>query len=177
MEICELELAAPRSGEVEVEVEIAAAGVCGSDLHVVRGEWDVPMPVVLGPEGARVVSALGPDVTALAVGDHVILSWVPQCGRCRQCREERPWQCERVATVVAPGGVVSDHHMLPRQAGDRNVGVVTPWEYCRRVTTPDVRWRPDPAEKGRRHPFVTPQCAVRHEAGRGISHRAVHRPH
>ena len=89
VEICELELAAPGPGEVEVE--IAAAGVCGSDLHVVRGEWDVPMPVVLGHEGAGVVSALGPDVSGLEVGDHVILSWVPQCGRCRQCREHRPW--------------------------------------------------------------------------------------
>jgi S-(hydroxymethyl)glutathione dehydrogenase / alcohol dehydrogenase len=106
VEICELELAAPGPGEVEVE--IAAAGVCGSDLHVLRGEWDVPMPVVLGHEGAGVVSALGPDVTGLEVGDHVILSWVPQCGRCRQCREQRPWQCELVATVVAPGGVLFD---------------------------------------------------------------------
>ena len=106
VEICELELAAPAAGEVEVE--IAAAGVCGSDLHVLRGEWDVPLPVVLGHEGAGVVSRLGPDVTALEVGDHVILSWVPQCGRCRQCEAGRPWQCELVATVVAPGGVLFD---------------------------------------------------------------------
>jgi len=106
VEICELELAPPGPGEVEVE--IAAAGVCGSDLHVVRGEWDVPLPVVLGHEGAGVVSRLGPGVTGLEAGDHVILSWVPQCGDCRQCRAGRPWQCELVATVVAPGGVLFD---------------------------------------------------------------------
>ena len=106
VEICDLELAAPAAGEVEVE--IAAAGVCGSDLHVLRGEWDVPLPVVLGHEGAGVVSRLGPGVTGLEVGDHVILSWVPQCGRCRQCEAGRPWQCELVATVVAPGGVLFD---------------------------------------------------------------------
>ena len=106
VEICDLELAAPAAGEVEVE--IAAAGVCGSDLHVLRGEWDVPLPVVLGHEGAGVVSRLGPGVTGLEVGDHVILSWVPQCGRCRQCAAQRPWQCELVATVVAPGGVLFD---------------------------------------------------------------------
>ena len=116
VEICELELAAPGPGEVEVE--IAAAGVCGSDLHVVRDEWDVPMPVVLGHEGAGVVSALGADVTSLAVGDHVILSWVPQCGRCRQCREERPWQRELVATVVAPGGVLFDGTSRWRRDGE-----------------------------------------------------------
>jgi S-(hydroxymethyl)glutathione dehydrogenase/alcohol dehydrogenase len=106
VEIADVELAPPGAGEVEVA--IAAAGVCGSDLHVVRGEWDVPVPVVLGHEGAGVVTALGPGVEDLEPGDHVVLSWVPQCGRCRQCAAGRPWQCELVASVVAPGGVLHD---------------------------------------------------------------------
>jgi len=106
VEILEVELDDPRPGEVEVA--IAAAGVCGSDLHVVVGDWDVPMPVVLGHEGAGVVTGVGPGVDDLAAGDHVILSWAPQCGRCRQCAAGRPWQCELVATVVAPGGVLHD---------------------------------------------------------------------
>ncbi len=106
VEMADVELSAPRTGEVEVR--IAAAGVCGSDLHVVRGEWDVPMPVVLGHEGAGVVTRVGPGVDRLGEGDHVVLSWVPQCGRCRQCTNGRPWQCELVATVVAPGGVLFD---------------------------------------------------------------------
>jgi S-(hydroxymethyl)glutathione dehydrogenase / alcohol dehydrogenase len=106
VEITYVPLDAPRAGEVEVE--IAAAGVCHSDLHVVRGEWDVPTPVVLGHEGSGVVSKLGEGVTDLEVGDHVILSWVPQCGACRYCTSGRPWQCEVVANVVAPGGVLLD---------------------------------------------------------------------
>ena len=106
VEVREVELDAPRAGEVEVA--IAAAGVCGSDVHVVTGDWDVPMPVVLGHEGAGVVTAVGEGVDDLAPGDHVVLSWVPQCGACRQCRAGRPWQCELVATVVAPGGVLHD---------------------------------------------------------------------
>jgi S-(hydroxymethyl)glutathione dehydrogenase/alcohol dehydrogenase len=106
VEIAEVGLAPPRTGEVEVE--IAAAGVCGSDLHVVRGEWDVPVPVVLGHEGAGVVTEVGPGVDDLAPGDHVVLSWVPQCGRCRQCLLGRPWQCELVAEVVGPQGVLHD---------------------------------------------------------------------
>jgi S-(hydroxymethyl)glutathione dehydrogenase/alcohol dehydrogenase len=106
VEIAEVVLDEPRTGEVEVA--ITAAGVCGSDLHVVVGDWDVPMPVVLGHEGAGVVTRVGPDVDDLAAGDHVVLSWVPQCGRCRQCEAGRPWQCELVATVVAPGGVLHD---------------------------------------------------------------------
>jgi S-(hydroxymethyl)glutathione dehydrogenase/alcohol dehydrogenase len=106
VEVVDVALADPRAGEVEVA--ITAAGVCGSDVHVVAGEWDVPMPVVLGHEGAGVVTRVGDGVTDLAPGDHVVLSWVPQCGTCRQCAAGRPWQCELVAGVVAPGGVLHD---------------------------------------------------------------------
>ena len=106
VEMADVVLDEPRAGEVEVA--ITAAGVCGSDLHVVAGDWDVPMPVVLGHEGAGVVTRVGTGVADLAPGDHVVLSWVPQCGRCRQCEAGRPWQCELVATVVAPGGVLHD---------------------------------------------------------------------
>jgi S-(hydroxymethyl)glutathione dehydrogenase/alcohol dehydrogenase len=106
VEIAEVELADPKAGEVEVA--IAAAGVCGSDLHVVAGDWEVPMPVVLGHEGAGVVTRVGPGVEDVAAGDHVILSWVPQCGECRQCRAGRPWQCEVAANVVAAQGVLLD---------------------------------------------------------------------
>jgi len=106
IEITDVVLDEPRAGEIEVA--ITAAGVCGSDLHVVVGDWEVPMPVVLGHEGAGVVTRLGPQVDDLAPGEHVVLSWVPQCGRCRQCEARRPWQCELVAEVVAPGGVLHD---------------------------------------------------------------------
>ncbi len=101
IEVADVELAAPRPGEVEVA--IVAAGVCHSDLHVIRGEWVIPLPVVLGHEGAGTVTALGAGVTGLAVGDHVVLSWVPQCGTCRQCGLGRPWQCETAARVAATG--------------------------------------------------------------------------
>jgi S-(hydroxymethyl)glutathione dehydrogenase / alcohol dehydrogenase len=104
--VTDVELAAPREGEVAVD--IVAAGVCHSDLHVVRGEWPIPTPTVLGHEGAGVVSALGPGVTDLAVGDHVVLSWVAGCGSCRYCRDGRPVQCARFAEVVAPHGVLLD---------------------------------------------------------------------
>jgi S-(hydroxymethyl)glutathione dehydrogenase/alcohol dehydrogenase len=104
--ITDVDLAAPGRGEVAVDV--AAAGVCHSDLHVVRGEWDVPMPVVLGHEGSGIVSAVGEGVTSLAPGDHVVLSWVPNCGVCRYCLLGRPAQCQVVAEVVATQGVLYD---------------------------------------------------------------------
>jgi S-(hydroxymethyl)glutathione dehydrogenase/alcohol dehydrogenase len=105
-ELVDVELAAPKAGEVEVAV--VAAGVCHSDLHVVSHEWDVPMPVVLGHEGSGVVTAVGPGVTVPAVGEHVVLSWVPSCGVCRYCLAGKPAQCSLVAEVVAPLGVLHD---------------------------------------------------------------------
>jgi S-(hydroxymethyl)glutathione dehydrogenase/alcohol dehydrogenase len=87
-------LEAPRTGEVLVAM--VASGVCHSCLHAADGSWKgVPMPIVLGDEGAGVVEALGPGVTELAVGDHVILSWAPTCGRCHYCVIGRPNLCER----------------------------------------------------------------------------------
>lgn len=72
VEVVDIDLAAPKAGEVRVR--IAAAGVCHSDLHVRRGEWDAPAPLVMGHEGSGVVVEVGEGVDSLAVGDHVVLS-------------------------------------------------------------------------------------------------------
>lgn len=96
----------PKAGEVRVRV--AAAGVCHSDLHVRKLEWDVPLPLVMGHEGAGIVTEVGPGVTSLSEGDHVILCWQPACRRCRHCLAGRPSQCELVAELVGPKGVLYD---------------------------------------------------------------------
>jgi len=102
----DLELASPGSGEVRVRIE--ASGVCHSDWNAVSGSSPTPLPAVLGHEGAGVVEEVGADVTAVSVGDHVVLSWLPTCGRCRRCQEGRLSLCE-VATRdmgigALPGG-------------------------------------------------------------------------
>lgn len=102
----DVDLAAPKADEVRVK--IAAAGVCHSDLHVKRGEWEAPAPMVMGHEGSGVVVELGEGVTSLAVGDHVVLSWVPPCGECRYCLQGHEARCQKVATLVAPKGVLFD---------------------------------------------------------------------
>ena len=70
-----------------------ASGVCHSDLHCVDGEWTVPLPLVLGHEGAGTVEAIGPGVTGLAPGDTAVLSWRYACGHCRACVRGRSWAC------------------------------------------------------------------------------------
>jgi alcohol dehydrogenase len=96
-----VELAPPQSGEVLVR--IAAAGLCHSDLSVINGQRPRPLPMALGHEAAGVVEALGPDVTDLAVGDHVILVFVPSCGHCGPCAEGRPALCEPGAAANGKG--------------------------------------------------------------------------
>jgi S-(hydroxymethyl)glutathione dehydrogenase / alcohol dehydrogenase len=139
-----VELAEPRAGEVEVAV--AAAGVCHSDLHVVRGEWQHPTPVVLGHEGSGIVAAVGPGVTSLSPGDHVVLSWVPACGRCRYCRLGRPAQCQLAAEVIAPGGVLYDGTSRLRVGGEPAYHYLGVSSFAERVVVPEsgaIRVRPD----------------------------------
>ena len=92
MRVLEVELDPPKAGEVSVRM--TASGVCHSCLHVLDGSvGGAPMPMVLGDEGAGVVTAVGPGVTAVKPDDHVIISWAPTCGRCRYCIGGRPVLC------------------------------------------------------------------------------------
>jgi NDMA-dependent alcohol dehydrogenase len=81
-------------GPGEVGVRLAASGVCHSDWNVISGATANPLPVVLGHEGAGVVEALGQGVSEVEEGDHVILSWLPACGRCFYCTQGRPALCD-----------------------------------------------------------------------------------
>jgi aryl-alcohol dehydrogenase len=96
-----VDLDAPR--EDEVLVEIAASGICHTDLHARDGYFAMPYPAVYGHEGAGVVAAVGSAVGHLAVGDHVVISF-PWCGRCEQCREGRRSYCERGRELKSGGG-------------------------------------------------------------------------
>jgi NDMA-dependent alcohol dehydrogenase len=104
----DVELEAPGAGEVLVRLE--ASGVCHSDWNVVSGATPNPMPVVLGHEGAGVAEAVGEGITQVTVGDHVVLSWLPECGHCRFCVEGRPVLCENAFEAMfdgtLPGGAL-----------------------------------------------------------------------
>ncbi len=92
IEVAELE--APHTHEVLVEVK--AAGVCHSDLHPARGDWPAKTPLVLGHEGTGIVREVGPGVTKVRPGDHVVFCWAPACGTCPMCVEGRPVLCDRL---------------------------------------------------------------------------------
>ena len=95
----------PHPGEVRVQV--THCGVCHSDLHFVHGDLPTPFPVVLGHEAAGVVESVGAGVDSLAVGDKVILTLQPQCGRCYFCARGAVHLCRLgngVSTGVLPDG-------------------------------------------------------------------------
>ncbi|MFI1003568.1 Zn-dependent alcohol dehydrogenase [Streptomyces galbus] len=91
LDITGIELPAPGPGQVRVR--LAAAGVCHSDLSLANGTLRVPVPAVLGHEGAGTVVAVGEGVTGFAPGDGVVLNWAPSCGRCHACGLGEVWLC------------------------------------------------------------------------------------
>ncbi len=121
LRIAELDLDPPGRGEVLVRV--VAAGLCHSDLSVINGDRPRPMPMALGHESAGVVEALGEDVDDMAVGDHVVMVFMPSCGHCIPCAEGRPALCEPGAAANGAGtllkggrrlhcdGAVINHHL------------------------------------------------------------------
>ena len=97
-----LELADPLPGEVLVRID--AAGICHSDLSVINGDRPRPMPMALGHEAAATVLALGdPEDGDLAVGDRVVLVFLPSCGQCPQCLSGEGYLCAKGAAANGRG--------------------------------------------------------------------------
>src|SRR5438067_8223692 len=87
----EISVDGPKRGEALVR--LAACGVCHSDLSAITGTIALPLPLVLGHEGAGVVEEVGEGVSDLQRGDHVIFSFIYMCGKCRFCVSGRPVLC------------------------------------------------------------------------------------
>jgi S-(hydroxymethyl)glutathione dehydrogenase / alcohol dehydrogenase len=104
LEVVELDLDEPGPGDVVVRM--AAVGICGTDLHQVKGEFQRPTPMVLGHEGAGVVEAVGSAVTSVREGDEVVLSWAPSCGHCPDCARGRPAACVPLHRAIGNGTLV-----------------------------------------------------------------------
>lgn len=104
LEVHDIEVDAPHAGEIKVRM--GASGVCHSDLSIQNGTIMGAAPMVLGHEGAGVIEEVGEGVTDLAVGDHVVVSWVPQCGSCYFCERGQGYLCETGGMAMATGGLL-----------------------------------------------------------------------
>jgi NDMA-dependent alcohol dehydrogenase len=98
IEIEELDLDKPRDGEVLIQY--THAGLCHSDLHVANGDLEARLPMVLGHEGAGIILEVGPGVTRVKPGDHVVCSFIPNCGTCRYCASGQQSICDMGATIL-----------------------------------------------------------------------------
>jgi S-(hydroxymethyl)glutathione dehydrogenase/alcohol dehydrogenase len=99
-ELADVEVEAPRRGEILIRM--AAAGLCHSDDHIALGSLPLAglLPIAGGHEGAGVVEAIGPDTDGFEVGDHVVLPFLPACGRCRWCASGMQNLCDSGARVL-----------------------------------------------------------------------------
>lgn len=102
----EIEVEAPRHGEVMIKM--AACGICHSDASALNGTIELPLPAIVGHEGAGEIVAVGSGVSSFAVGDHVLSSFASMCGKCRYCTSGRPALCDQSNKTVAtlPDGTV-----------------------------------------------------------------------
>ncbi|MBE7187020.1 NDMA-dependent alcohol dehydrogenase [Jatrophihabitans endophyticus] len=98
IEIEELELGGPREGQVLIKY--LYAGLCHSDVHVAHGDLEARLPMVLGHEGAGIIEEVGPGVTRVKPGDHVVCSFIPNCGVCRYCANGQQSICDMGATIL-----------------------------------------------------------------------------
>ena len=116
----ELELDAPKDREVLIEMK--AAGLCHSDYSIIQGKFSMPpLPCIPGHEGAGVVKEVGPNVTRVKPGDHVIVLWVPVCGQCYYCLRGHHHLCAEKDKVRA-GTMLDGTHRIRK--GDQNINVM-----------------------------------------------------
>lgn len=118
----EIEIGDPRKDEVKIQIE--AAGMCRSDHHLVTG--DIPMagfPVLGGHEGAGIVTEVGPGVDDFAPGDHVVLAFIPSCGKCPSCQAGMRNLCDLGAGLLAGESVTDGSFRI--QARGQNVYPMT----------------------------------------------------
>lgn len=113
----EVELAAPK--EQEVLVKTAYTGFCHSDLSFIEGDVPFPLPMVIGHEAAGIVEAVGPGVTTLKKGDHVVASWMVACGHCPECTSGKGHICRTSHGIHTQGTLLDGTSRLTDSKGDQ----------------------------------------------------------
>jgi NDMA-dependent alcohol dehydrogenase len=117
----DVEIDDPVAGEVLVK--LAASGLCHSDEHLVTGDIPSPLPMIGGHEGAGVVEAVGAGVAGIVPGDHVVLSFIPACGRCRWCSTGHQNLCDLGAHLLGGVAIADGTHRI--RARGQGVGTMT----------------------------------------------------
>ncbi|MET3762195.1 alcohol dehydrogenase [Sphingomonas sp. UYEF23] len=117
LRLATLELDPPRPGELLVRIE--AAGLCHSDLSVINGDRPRPMPMALGHEACATIEALGDsNDRVFAVGDRVVLAFLPACGECVRCISGESYMCPNGAAANGKGELLGGGFRLHEAGAD-----------------------------------------------------------
>jgi NDMA-dependent alcohol dehydrogenase len=141
-EITDLELDEPRANEVLIK--FYAAGLCHSDDHLQKGDAPMRLPFVGGHEGAGIVDAVGPGVTRVKVGDHLVCSFIPACGSCRYCSTGRSNLCD--AGKNAGTGMFADGTFRFHQGGEDFGGMCVLGTFSQYTVVSEFSCIPIPAD-------------------------------
>jgi S-(hydroxymethyl)glutathione dehydrogenase/alcohol dehydrogenase len=136
----EVDLDPPKAGEVQIRM--AAAGVCHSDLSALNGTIPVEFPLALGHEGAGVVEEVGDGVVHVRPGDHVVMSFVPNCGVCFHCLRNEAYLCRSTPR----GGTMVDGTMRRRWKGAPLGAFISLGNIAERVVCPAMNVVPIPRD-------------------------------
>ncbi len=98
------EVERPRAGAGEAVIRVTLTTICGTDLHIVRGEYPVREGLIIGHEPVGVIEELGPGVTGYQIGDRVLVGAITPCGQCRACLSGHLSQCGHGEGYEALGG-------------------------------------------------------------------------
>jgi L-iditol 2-dehydrogenase len=111
------EIEEPKPKRNEVLVEVAAAGICGTDIHIKHDQAFYTPPVVLGHEYSGIVAAVGEDVNSVNVGDHVVSPATAYCGKCHQCKTGHMNRCtatdKRILGTSNANGAFAKYLVVP----------------------------------------------------------------
>ncbi len=116
LRLAELDLEAPGPGELLLRID--AAGLCHSDLSVVNGDRVRPTPMALGHEASGIVAGVGSADSTFAVGDRVVLAFLPACGRCADCGAGEGYLCAPAAAANGAGVLLRGGHRLHDHGAD-----------------------------------------------------------
>jgi len=134
-EIAIEEVADPTPGDNDVVVQVAAVGICGTDLHIFEGEFAPKLPIVPGHEMSGTVVAVGKSVTEVKIGDAVAIDPSLHCGECFYCRRARGNLCENwnALGVTYPGAAAQfllspkkNIHKLPKNVDLKSAALIEP---------------------------------------------------
>jgi Zn-dependent alcohol dehydrogenase len=170
LQVEDLSLQPPRAGEIRVSLR--SSGVCHSDLSAQAGTLPAEFPIVLGHQGAGMVTAVGEDVAGFRPGDYVLIAPVAQCGECPCCRRGEPFICERGARGVSKGQLLDGTTRLRTLDGREVRQLAGVGTFSQETVIPAISAVPLPASVPPASAAVL-GCAVLTGAGAAINTAAV----